>query len=76
MNKEEYEIVKRFVSDTYTSELVFDTLRKGFLKDDGVKDVHHLAAKTIAINLLEKGISEMKRTQRTSVDTGKIQVGI
>jgi len=70
--------LKNFINDKMTSDFVFEFIKNFFLKPRTEKDVHFLAAKSIANDLLSESFNELKTFVSTGPEEPKItkQVGM
>ena len=78
MNDFDLERVKRFVKDEATVEAVFNAIRASFLKARAEKDVHYLAAKSLAIEFLEDVRKDLEKYRLEEQKEPKVskQVGL
>lgn len=70
--------IARFLADAEAAEAVKAVLLASFLKGKGERDVHILAASTLAVEKLEEGWRELER-HRASLEPkaeGRAQVGL
>ena len=73
--------IKRFMMDKTMSNAVWEVIENSFLKrksTDHVKDVHYLAAKSIAIEFLDDAFIELRRIGSVEEPSNKSikQIGI
>lgn len=70
--------IKKFVADVETQEAVFEILVSTFYRANKNTDISYLAAKTLAVQLLEEGKKELTNIAGYQKKEGKTtgQVGL
>ena len=63
MTQERREKLKRFANDISLMEAVKEVLTASFLRERAEKDVHYLAAKSLAVEYLEDAWRELARVR-------------
>ena len=53
--------IDRFLKDETMSNTVFEVMRKSFLKNKGVRDVHVMAAERLALEFLDGAWQELNK---------------
>jgi len=61
-DKLKQEKIRGFMADKLMAIAVKEVLRETFMKESGTQDIHTLASERIAINLLEDGFKELKKS--------------
>ena len=61
LNDSQESRLKRFLNDRETSEILFDVLQDSFLKARANKEVHYLAAKSLAVEFLEEARRDLDK---------------
>lgn len=73
---ERISVIKGFLNDAVTSDIIYDQLLKTYLKTKS-NDVHVLAASKLAIDLLNDAWRELERFKDTNSNENKpIQMGL
>lgn len=60
MNKAKIEKIKKFIADKAMAEAVKGVLMESFLKVQGPRDIHVIAAERLAIDNLREGFKDLE----------------